>query len=118
MKVESIYALMINSWASQLVIIFFPVIAAIYFPKAHPARTWSCMIASTIVWIGYLVVGALNIGAADGFTALMESEEFDKVLTCGSVWGFLAGVAAFFFAYLGERIPHWKLDAPEEEEED
>ena len=95
-KVESIYALMINSWASQLVIIFFPVITAIYFPKAHPARTWSCMIASTIVWIGYLVVGALNIGAADGFTALMESAEFDVVLTCGSVWGFLAGVAAFF----------------------
>ena len=33
-KVESIYSLMINSWASQLVVIFIPVVTALYVPKA------------------------------------------------------------------------------------
>ena len=125
LNVKSIYSLMINSWASQLVIVFWPVIGALYFTKSSKNTAWAGMAVSTAVWFCYVFAESCGIQLdpeavkADGYiAALMQSDGFDHALTCGSVWGFLAGVAAFFFAYLGERIPHWKLDAPEEEEED
>ena len=31
--------------------------------------------------------------------------------------GFAAGVVAFICCYLGERVPHWVLDQPDEEDE-
>ena len=125
LNVKSIYSLMINSWASQLVIVFWPVIGALYFTKSSKNTAWAGMAVSTAVWFCYVFAESCGIQLdpeavrVDGYiAALMQSDGFDHALTCGSVWGFLAGVAAFFFAYLGERIPHWKLDAPEEEEED
>ena len=48
---------------------------------------------------------------------IYDTPEFGRVLTCGAVYGFLAGVVAFACSYLGERIPHWRLDEPEEETE-
>ena len=125
LNVKSIYSLMINSWASQLVIVFWPVIGALYFTKSSKNCAWAGMAVSTAVWFSYVFAESCGIQLdpaaveTDGYiAALMQSDGFDHALTCGSVWGFVAGVAAFFFAYLGERIPHWKLDAPEDEEED
>ena len=125
LNVKSIYSLMINSWASQLVIVFWPVVGALYFTKSSKNSAWAGMAVSTAVWFSYVFAASCGIQLepatvqTDGYiAALMQSDGFDQALTCGSVWGFVAGVAAFFFAYLGERIPHWKLDAPEEEEED
>ena len=125
LNVKSIYSLMINSWASQLVVVFWPVIGALYFSKSSKNSAWAGMAVSTAVWFSYVFAEACGIQLdpaavkADGYVAaLMQSDGFDHALTCGSVWGFAAGVAAFFFAYLGERIPHWKLDEPEEEEEE
>ena len=34
-----------------------------------------------------------------------------------TVYGFAAGVVAFISCYLGERVPHWVLDQPDEEDE-
>ena len=166
LKVDSIYRLMINSWASQLVIIFIPVITALYVPKASKSCAWAAMAVATVFWLTYvffdaagieLTLGSLvesgmtvrelvNSGidwtpyltgplpagdtllsdlAAAGtfqldaasevlltsgqtpFRLLLNSDPFDRALTCGAVYGFVAGLLAFLFAYLGERIPHW-----------
>lgn len=122
LKVSSIYQLMINSWASQLVVIFLPVMTAIYVPKASKNCAWATMITATGVWLTYLFVGAVGIeltaqeiGNEGWFTALLQSDQFGTVLTCGAVYGFLAGLVAFICSYLGERMPHWVLDAPHEE---
>ena len=48
LNVESIYKLMINSWASQLVIIFVPVITALYVPKATKNAGRISIITGTI----------------------------------------------------------------------
>ena len=96
--VKSIYALMINCWASQLVIVFMPVVTALYFPKSSTRSAWLTMLVSTVVWIGYLVYVALTLKG--GFTAIMESDAFQFALTNGSVYGFAAGIAAFAISYL------------------
>jgi len=164
LKVDSIYKLMINSWASQLVIIFVPVITALYLKKASKNCAWAGMMVSTVFWLGYVFFHASGIVlpisdlAADGMTAgellnsgidctkffvagatvepcallsdlaaagtfdvaaakdvllssgqmpfrlLMNCGPFDFALTCGAVYGFLAGLVAFLTAYFGERI--------------
>lgn len=114
-NVESIYKLMINSWASQLVVVFLPVITALYVPKASKNAAWATMAVSTGVWIAYTFVNSCGTGLS--FTELMNSDEFDRALTCGAVYGFAAGIVAFLCSYLGERIPHWMLDQRDEEEE-
>ena len=43
--------------------------------------------------------------------------DLDRSLTVGAVYGFAAGVVAFICCYLGERVPHWVLDQPDEEDE-
>ena len=96
--VKSIYALMINCWASQLVIVFMPVVTALYFPKSSKRSAWMTMAVSTVVWIGYLVYIAFTLKG--GFTAIMESDAFQFALTNGAVYGFAAGIAAFFISYL------------------
>ena len=115
MKVESIYKLMINSWASQLVVVFLPVVTALYVPKATKNAAWATMAVATGVWLSYTFINASGTGMT--FTELMNSDELDRALTCGAVYGFLAGIVAFLCCYLGERIPHMVLDQPEEEEE-
>lgn len=113
-KVKSIYSLMINSWASQLVVIFIPVVTALYVPKASKNAAWAAMAVSTGVWLAYVFVDSSGSGMS--FTELMNSD-LDRSLTVGAVYGFLAGVVAFTCCYLGERVPHWVLDQPDEEEE-
>ncbi len=124
LKVSSIYQLMINSWASQLVVIFIPVVTALYVPKASKNCAWATMVTATGVWLSYMFVGAVGIEVAEAeiqksgyLTALLQHAEFGRVLTCGAVYGFLAGAVAFICSYFGERIPHWRLDEPEEEVE-
>ncbi len=120
---DSIYQLMINCWASQLVVVFIPVITAIYVPKASKNCAWATMITSTCVWIVYLFVGSVGIelspetiGEGSYLAAILQSGEFSSILTCGSVYGFAAGLIAFICCYLGERMPHWLLDDPTESE--
>ncbi len=113
-KVESIYSLMINSWASQLVVIFIPVVTALYVPKASKNAAWAAMAVSTAVWLAYVFVDSSGSGMT--FTELMNSD-LDRSLTVGAVYGFLAGAVAFICCYIGERIPHWMLDQSVAEEE-
>ena len=112
--VKSIYSLMINSWASQLVVIFIPVVTALYVPKASKNAAWAAMAVSTGVWLAYVFVDSSGTGMS--FTELMNSD-LDRSLTVGAVYGFLAGAVAFICCYFGERIPHWVLDQPDEEDE-
>ena len=59
------------------------------------------MAVSTGVWIAYTFVNSCGTGLS--FTELMNSDEFDRALTCGAVYGFAAGIVAFLCSYLGER---------------
>ena len=113
-SVKSIYSLMINSWASQLVVIFIPVVTALYVPKASKNAAWAAMAVSTGVWLAYVFVDSSGTGLS--FTELMNTD-LDRSLTVGAVYGFAAGVVAFICCYLGERVPHWVLDQPDEEDE-
>ena len=101
LKVGSIYALMINCWASQLVVVFIPVVTALYLPKSRSCSAWAAMMTATVVWIGYMVFVALGIEG--GFSEVMESEGFQFALTNGAVYGFLAGGMAFLFSYYLEK---------------
>ena len=114
LEVRSIYALMINCWASQLVVIFIPVVTALYVPKASKNAAWAAMAVSTGVWLAYVFVDSSGTGMS--FTELMNSD-LDRSLTVGAVYGFIAGAVAFTCCYIGERVPHWVLDQPDEEEE-
>ncbi len=97
LKVQSIYALMINCWASQLVIVFIPVVTAMYFPKSTKRSALWTMGSATVVWLGYMLLTGLSIGG--GFTDVMDSDGFQFALTNGAVYGFVAGIAAFAIAY-------------------
>ena len=102
MKVESIYALMVSCWSSQLVVVFIPVIAAIYFPKASGNTIWCTMIVSTSVWLAYIFITGMGIPGT--FTEKLATPEFKYQLTNGAVFGFAAGIIAFAAAFLGEMI--------------
>ncbi len=97
LEVRSIYALMINCWASQLVIVFLPVVSAIYCPRASARSAWAAMGTATVVWIGYMISVALGIHG--GFTEIMGSDLFQFSLTNGAVYGFAAGTLAFLISY-------------------
>ncbi|MDD3155012.1 MAG: sodium:solute symporter family protein [Victivallaceae bacterium] len=115
LKVTSIYRLLVNSWASQLVIVFMPVIGALYFRKASSNCAWACMMVSTMVWMTYVFIGAIGIEMP--FVEMLNSDQFDRILTCGAVYGFFAGMSAFLLTYWGERLPERMLeDLPGSEE--
>ena len=99
---NSIYSLMVNCWASQLVVVFIPVIAAIYFKKASRTGIWATMIVSTVVWLLYTFIS--SCGAGGTFDEILNSSQFERSLSCGAVYGFVAGIATFFFTYFGERL--------------
>ncbi len=101
-RVESIYKLMINSWASQLVIVFVPVVTALYIRGAGKAAGWATMLVSTVVWIGYTFI--FSAGSGMEFVELMNSPEFERNLTCGAVYGFASGVLTFLFCLAGEKL--------------
>lgn len=86
-SVKSIYSLMINSWASQLVVIFIPVVTALYVPKASKNAAWAAMAVSTGVWLAYVFVDSSGTGLS--FTELMNTD-LDRSLTVGAVYGFAA----------------------------
>ncbi len=86
---ESIYTLMTNCWASQLVIVFIPVVAALYLKRSTKRSCWICMTASTVVWIGYVIIA----GHLD-----------EDTFTIGAVYGFATGIVAFLASHLSEKI--------------
>ena len=100
LSVQNIYLLMKNSWVTQLVVVFIPVITAIYLPKASSNAAWASMIVSLVVWLGYC--GISYISTPGTFSEVMNN--FDRPVTCGAVYGFAAGLAAFFCCWLGERL--------------
>ncbi|MBQ7694608.1 MAG: sodium:solute symporter family protein [Lentisphaeria bacterium] len=111
LSVKNIYVLMKNSWVTQLVVVFLPVMTAMYVPKASRNAAWAAMIVSTAVWLAYCAVSC--IGATGSFAEIMEN--FDRPLTCGAVYGFASGVLVFFCCCLGERLSE-KFRAGEETE--
>lgn len=115
LNVQSIYSLMKNCWASQLVIVFWPVIIGLYFKKAGKSSCWACMSSATLVWLSYCFIGA--VGIEGNFTEIMGSDKFDIILTNGAVYGFAAGVIAFFASYLGERLTERITGRSKEDEE-
>ena len=100
--VKSIYNLMINSWIAQLVVIFLPVIMALYVPRATRHTAWATMVVGTVVWLGYTFV--VSCGSGMGFIELLASDEFDRAITCGAVYGFVSALLTFICCYIGERI--------------
>ena len=38
------------------------------------------------------------------FAELLGSDQFDRAVTCGAVYGFVSALLAFNFCYCGERI--------------
>lgn len=100
--VKSIYTLMINSWISQLVIIFIPVMTALYVPKAGRNTAWATMIVGTVVWLGYTFV--VSCGSGMSLTELLGSDGFDRAITCGAVYGFVSALLTFVCCYFGERF--------------
>lgn len=100
MSVQNIYLLMKNSWVTQLVVVFIPVVTAIYLPQATPRAAWVSMLISLAVWMGYC--GYFFCSATGSFSEIMSN--FDRPVTCGAVYGFAAGALAFGCCYLGERL--------------
>ena len=60
------------------------------------------MIVATAVWIAYIFITGMGIEGE--FTQKLSSPEFEFQLTNGAVFGFAAGLIAFFASYVGERI--------------
>ncbi len=102
LNVESIYALMINSWISQLVVVFIPVVMALYVPKAGKQVAWATMLVGTAVWLGYTFIA--SCGSNMTLVELMDSDAFDRAITCGAVYGFISALLTAIFCYIGERI--------------
>ena len=100
--VKSIYNLMINSWISQLVIIFLPVIMALYVPKATKNTAWATMVSGTVVWLGYTYIACC--GNSLNMAELLASDGFDRAITCGAVYGFISALITFICCYIGELI--------------
>ncbi|MBE6379158.1 MAG: hypothetical protein E7051_10155 [Lentisphaerae bacterium] len=100
--VKSIYNLMINSWISQLVIIFLPVIMALYVPKATKNTAWATMVSGTVVWFGYTYIACC--GNSLNMAELLASDGFDRAITCGAVYGFISALITFICCYIGELI--------------
>ena len=102
MKVESIYALMTSCWASQLVVVLIPVLAAIYCRKASRNTIWCTMIVSTLVWVVYIFISGMAIPGT--LAEKISTSQFQYHLTNGAVFGFASGIIAFFASYFGERL--------------
>ena len=102
LNVESIYALMINSWISQLVVVFLPVIMALYLPKSSRHCTWATMLVGTFVWLGYTFFA--SCGTNMKFVQLLDSPQFERTITCGAVYGFVSALLTAALCYCGERL--------------
>ena len=98
----SIYKLMINCWTSQLVVVFLPVMIALYAKRASRSMIWAVMIVSTCVWVFYTFVWVC--GLEMNLSDLVGSDEFERAQTCGAVYGFASGVICFIFCSVGEKL--------------
>lgn len=106
LTIKSIYVLMTNAWASQLVVVFLPVVAAIYLPHSKRFSAWACMLTATIVWIGYAAWVALQTSFSGTYEAaadLLESDAVTDAFSAGAVYGFVSGAIVFFAVYLWEK---------------
>ena len=99
---KSIYALMVNCWTSQLVVVFLPVIIALYAPKTSRSTAWAVMTISTVVWLFYTFVNVCGTGL--GLAEIIQSDTFERAQTCGAVYGFASGIICFILCCLGERF--------------
>ena len=99
---KSIYSLMVNCWTSQMVVVFLPVIIALYVPKASRSTAWAVMFVSTAVWLFYTFVCVCGSGL--GFTEVIQSDAFERAQTCGAVYGFASGIICFILCHTGERV--------------
>lgn len=102
LHVESIYELMIKSWIFQLVVVFIPVLMALYVPKAGKNVAWTTMLVGTSVWFGYVFI--TSCGSKLPFVELLNSPQFDRSIVCGAVYAFISALLAACFCYIGERI--------------
>lgn len=89
---KSVFSLLVNSWACQLLVLFIPVTCAIYFPKVSKKGIWGGMLAGPLVWFFY---GAIRCR----FSLENLNDDF---LYQGAFFGFLA---ALFFTFI------WKTPA-------
>jgi SSS family solute:Na+ symporter len=95
----SVYHLMVNSWAAQLVVILIPVLAAVFLPGATRRNAWAAMTVAPAVWMA--VVGravAKQLSGGMPFSGALSSDAAGFAFTEGAAWGFLAGLAAFVLA--------------------
>jgi len=100
LNVRNIYLLMKNSWVTQLVVVFLPVMSALYLPKSSSRAAWAGMVSATVVWLGYCITAFFR--SEGSFAVIMNN--FDRPLTCGAVYGFAAGIAAFGGCYVVEAL--------------
>ena len=97
----SVYKLMVNCWASQLVVVFIPVVAAVYLPKAPRRAVWAAMVVAPLVWMAFVaraIVAELSDGAA--LSSALSSSGADFAFTAGAAYGFAAGMLSFGIACL------------------
>lgn len=96
MRSGSVYRLMVNSWAAQLVVVFIPVVAAVHLPKAPRAAAWAAMTVAPAVWAACVAraVAACVSGGASLADSLV-APEVDYAFTAGAAHGFFAGLASF-----------------------
>ncbi len=104
LTVDSIYQLMVNSWASLLVVVVMPCIAALYLKKSGWISVLSCMISGTAVWLGYTIYQGHKIPGT--IVELLNDDDFLFHLTNGSVYGFVTGIVVFFLVYFLWDIKH------------
>ncbi len=104
LNVEKMFSLLVNSWASQLLVIFLPVTTAIYWKRVGKAAAWASMVTGPIVWIVY------TLWEADFSIQYILTENIDDTLYRGSMYGFAAALLALAVtAWLRPRRP----DEPE-----
>lgn len=105
--IESIYTLMKNSWASQAVVVFVPVVAALYFKRAGKFSIWTCMGVATVVWVGFVIIASWQspeIRGAGSFANMLNTDEFDRIYTIGVMYGFAAAALTFILAHGAELL--------------
>ena len=91
---KSIFTLLVNSWACQLLVLFVPVTCAIYFPKTSLKGIWCGMTAGPLVWFFYAAIRC-------GFSL---EKLGDDILYQGAFFGFLAA-CLLTFLWPGKKKP-------------
>ena len=86
---KSIFTLLVNSWACQLLVVFLPVSCAIYFPGIPGKRIWAGMFSGPLVWFFYAA-------ARCRFSLEILT---DDILYQGAFFGFLAALLATFLPW-------------------